>query len=254
MSRLHGSQVNVQWSVNADLIHLEKKILESYPDWTGGKVKFFSPIKKYNFKEFAGGSFIKGRFFDEPSFWEDLGKTCPEDIRDGSFWPIKGANWDAIAVLTKTNGEKVLLLFEAKAHLGELIHRKDINDWCETSRKIILRSLKETVGKYSYKQADDWLSAYQFSNRIAYAQHLNDCNIETCVIYLLYNNDCSFKDKAISSDENRNWQLKLDKQYELVGVDEDSISSFYHVIELEAPTKEQLRNSGIDIEITAYKF
>ena len=253
MSRLHGSQVNIQWSINVNQEYLEEEILKLAPDWIGGRIKFYSPLKEYNYKEYAGNSFIKGHFDNGQSFWKELGATCPDDIRDGSFWPVKGANWDAIAVLTKPDGKKVLLLFEAKAHLGELIHRKNADEWCENSKEIIQSSLEKTIGRYSEKDFESWLQAYQFSNRIAYAKHLNDCEIETCIIYILYNNDCSFSDKAISSNEKRNWQSKLKKLYGIVGISEDSIN-FYHVIELESPTKEQLLDAGINIEEAAYKY
>lgn len=257
MSRLHGSQVNIQWSVNADRANFVKKILETNPDWEGGTIAFYSPLEKDDYEEYKGSSFIKGRIHNGSSFWEDMGVTCPEDIKSGTFWPVRGANWDALAILTRKDGCKELLLFEAKAHIGELIHGKDSKEWCEESKSIIIKSLSKTIGKYSTKSAEAWLSAYQFSNRIAYAQHLNECGIRTCVVYVLYNNDSSFKDKAVPGDPKRNWMSELYRQYNMVGIGEEQtqkLSCIYRVVELDSPTKEQLEEAGIEIESSAYKY
>ena len=257
MSRLHGSQTNIQWSVNADKTNFEKKILEANPDWEGGTITFYSPLKHDDYTEYKGSIFIKGRINKGSSFWEDMGVACPEDIKNGTFWPVRGANWDALAVLTRKDGCKELILFEAKAHLGELIHGKDPQKWCTESRSIIIKSLSQTIGKYSTKGYEAWLSAYQFSNRIAYAQHLNKCGIRTHVVYALYNNDSSFKDKAVPGNPKRNWKSKLNKQYDLLGIGEDhlqKLSNIYRVVELDSPTKDQLEKAGIEIDPSAYKF
>lgn len=217
------------------------------PEWENASITFYSPLEKYGFKEYANLS--KG------DFWQELNAVCPEDMKSGEFWPSKGAHWDGLVVLHYTGVVKnVLLLFEAKAHAGELMQSKKQEKWAKSSRQIIERSINDVWGIIApNKGLSDWLQSYQLANRIAHAKHLNAKGIPTVVIYVLYKNDYSFAD-YIETDEA--WNKKLSNEYEIMGIDPSaaSISDVYKVMTLEAPSKEVLLESKYIDDIVAQKY
>ena len=249
MPKERGSQVNFQWSVNKDQQNFIKEVRKLNPEWENASITFYSPLEKYGFKEYANLS--KG------DFWQELNAVCPEDMKSGEFWPSKGAHWDGLAVLQYTvDGvvKNVLLLFEAKAHAGELMQSKNACKWNPSSRQIIERSINDVWRVIAPgKNLSCWLKSYQLANRIAHAKHLNAKGIPTVVIYVLYKNDYSFTD-YIATDEA--WEKELSKEYKIMGIEPGaaSISDVYKVMTLEAPSKEVLLDSKYIDDIVAKKY
>ncbi|WP_347549067.1 hypothetical protein ABFG93_16295 [Pseudalkalibacillus hwajinpoensis] len=63
------------------------------------------------------------------------------------YWPKKGPQWDGVATVQGKNGEKGLILVEAKAHVHEM--RSTIKAKDNKSIELIHRTIgnvKETIG------------------------------------------------------------------------------------------------------------
>ena len=113
-----GSLIDFQIVVENHEV-LDSSILALNEDWKEGKINWYSPKKDKTSpiedtwcKEFKDKSFWDGKLDkDSNSFWDEMGNP---NINRNS-WPKGGPSWDGIAVLTDKNGDKILLLFEAKA-------------------------------------------------------------------------------------------------------------------------------------------
>lgn len=189
-----GSQLDLQIAVNTDDGKaLNNAILSLNRQWKGGSIKWFSPVyssvKKLSYKEFSDKSFLEGRFDSKSeSFWDELGGSPKCKVTD---WPDGGPRWDGIAVLTRKNKKKTLLLIEAKAHKSEL---KGSPCMAEAASKENIRCLIDDVKKKHqdvFKQDANWLDTpyYQFSNRLAFLLYLQEENFDVALIYILFAND-----------------------------------------------------------------
>lgn len=103
-----------------------------------------------------------------------------ESVRRGrrleleKYWPRMGPQWDGYAVAGGKNGQKALVLIEAKAHVKEMqssMRAKDLE-----SRFLIESTIKETMEAIGSKAPlDVWLNDYyQLANRLAYLYILNE--------------------------------------------------------------------------------
>lgn len=189
-----GSQLDLQIAVNTDDGKaLNNAILSLNRQWKGGSIKWYSPVyssvKKMSYKEFSDKSFLEGRFDNKSeSFWDELGKRPKGKVND---WPDGGPRWDGIAVLTRKNKKKTLLLIEAKAHKSEL---KGSPCMAEAASKENIRCLIDDVKKKHqdvFKQDANWLDTpyYQFSNRLAFLLYLQEEKFDVALIYILFAND-----------------------------------------------------------------
>lgn len=214
-SREKGSLLDIRLAAaNPEVINND--ILALKDEWKGGSVKWFSPIQSSNYKEFYDNWFYQGRFKEEdPSFWEGL--ELPLDVFN-DFWPEGGPNWDGIAVITRRNGEKVLVLIEAKAHKGELSSGK-----CgakEPSRKKIKERLELTKAE-EHLSGVDWMNNYyQFANRLAFLLHLRKAlkTEQVVFLYLLFANDPCWQKK--DRTDNDAWIKAIEKERKFFGIDD----------------------------------
>jgi hypothetical protein len=105
-------------------------------------------------------------------------------------WAKQGPHWDAIAVVESWNGQKGLVLVEAKAHTKEMNSRIKATD--PISKEVIIRAINDTKQEMgSQAPIDIWLHQfYQLSNRLAYLHILNKkLGIPTWLVLVNFVND-----------------------------------------------------------------
>jgi len=243
MGRTHGSQPDMCWLINCNKDFLEEEIRKCRSEWDEAEVEFLWPLSGDNYAEFS---------ITDNKIWNKMGMQCPEEIRTYKFWPSSGAKWDAAAILNNGN-EKILLLFEAKAHKGELMSRKKLSDISGKNQNTIKKSI-ESIWRPITNQTkgiDDWLRSYQFANRVAHTKKLLENNIPVQLIYVLF---CDEKSQFPDVTGKDGWEEKLKKEYDIMGlsVDAAEIKEFYHVFFPKGPSKDQLLAAGIAIDEDKY--
>ncbi|OCW94575.1 hypothetical protein A9168_06075 [Macellibacteroides sp. HH-ZS] len=213
-----GSLINFQITVENHEV-LDSSILALNEDWKEGKINWYSPIEKTSFKEFYDNSFWNGKFKgDYNSFWSEMGN--PNIIPNA--WPKGGPSWDGIAVLTDKNGEKTLLLFEAKARKGELFSKcKATNSDSFDSIKDKLNSTRDKLG---LKHDVDWMIKYfQFANRLAFHNYLQNENIKVALICIYFANDPYWTKENYTGIEE--WKKAIKKEKDYFGIDNAFLES-----------------------------
>ena len=123
-------------------------------------LQWFSPLEAESFKEYQ---------LKEPKIFFDVLGLSREEFRDKfSFWPTNQPHWDAIA-----STEKILYLFEAKAHVKETFSRMTATN--PASVKKISTALRTTFDELS--RAGDFATwtekFYQLANRLTFLQFMN---------------------------------------------------------------------------------
>ena len=126
----------------------------------------------------------------------------PQEIVDAlrEWWPRSGTSptWDIASTCT-INGQRGLLLAEAKAHAAELI--TDPTRACGKSREQIVAALAEANDGLRGLTGEDWaLSAddhrYQIANRIAWSWKLATVGMPTVLVYLGFLNADDMRDQG----------------------------------------------------------
>lgn len=234
-----GSLIDFRVAVETARDEIDASILSLNPEWTGGSIEWFSPIKETGYEEYVDDTFWSGCL--QPgakSFWVGLQKPA-------RFWPKGGPNWDGLAVLTKTDGKKVLLLFEAKAHSYELK---------SSCGAVDASSLSEIKGRIeqAFREAridcenDPLKNYYQFSNRFAYISTLRK-SIDACCIYLYFAND-PYWDLSNDKTDVERWGRAIIHEHNYFGASSSQLrsSSIYELIlDLKSESFRELRDSII---------
>ena len=231
-----GSQLDLQIAVNTNNGEaLSKAILSLNPEWEGGKITWFSPLKETGYKEFFDKSFFNGSFGKKKgvseSFWDGV-KMEGTSFETIEKWPKGGPHWDGIAVLEK-NGKNTLLMIEAKAHKGE------VYSYCGAkgeSRECIKDFLNDILGKKMGKE-DYWLKKYyQFANRLAFHFSLKEAKVNVSLIYILFANDpywCEYGDSMQKDFTGESeWKKSLKKQRDYFGFTDDESLKEKNIYEL----------------------
>lgn len=198
---------------------LDSSILALNEDWKEGKINWYSPIENTSFKEFYDNTFWTGKFDKKSnSFWDEMGN--PNIIPNA--WPKGGPSWDGIAVLTDKNGEKTLLLFEAKARKGELSSKcKATNSDSFDSIKDKLNSTRDKLG---LKHNVDWMIKYfQFANRLAFHNYLQNENIKVALICIYFANDPYWTKENYTDIVE--WKKAIKKEKDYFGIDNAFLES-----------------------------
>jgi hypothetical protein len=118
----------------------------------------------------------KGKFYEyRDDFLEVLLKGAilsdsKEKLR--KFWPKNGPQWDGLAVVNGIDGEKGLLLVEAKAHLSEI--NADLKADSQISIEMIKNSIAIAQNHYGIGASDWTKHYYQLGNRIAFLYFMNE--------------------------------------------------------------------------------
>lgn len=146
------------------------------------------------------------------------------------WWTLhgtRGPNWDLLFTCT-INGERGILLVEAKAHKGELDRsgkrlNKDASDNSEENHKNVLKAIKQANNSINEKVKGVNLSrdkCYQLSNRVAHAWWLANNGIPVVLLYLGFRNCRDMEDGGYTLFKNdEDWQSTFIKHAKLVGVD-----------------------------------
>ncbi len=187
-----GSQLLIQEYVNNregklnNLILMNSASLLSFID-NELAIQWLSPLKERSFKEY------RNEFLELNEEWKD------KRVELEKYWAKKGPQWDGLALLQGKNGQKGLLLVEAKAHTKEMRSKMQAKD--EVSKTIIKSTLDEVKTAIGSKASlDVWCEEYyQLSNRLAYLYILNQkMNIPTWLILVNFVDDSTHKSTTIT--------------------------------------------------------
>ncbi|MFC1977859.1 hypothetical protein ACFLWS_06330 [Chloroflexota bacterium] len=172
-----GSQRYLQDLVNSDQRYLNRLVLEKSASLrTWQDPIWVSPLSADNYREYYDSNFLN--IINHA----DLRKKLRE------FWPRGGPHWDALACVDRNNGERGVILVEAKAkfaELGGLSYRCKAGD---KSRQKIENTLNQVKDKLGVTANADWLGEYyQHANRIAHLYFLHVmCKIPTWLVYVCF--------------------------------------------------------------------
>ncbi len=99
------------------------------------------------------------------------------------FWPARGPQWDGLA-----KAGDVVLLVEAKAHVGELASSCAAES--PVSRDLITKSLDATKRALGAKAVADWMNGYyQLANRLAHLSFLRERGVNARLVLLQFTGD-----------------------------------------------------------------
>ncbi|MGI8314649.1 hypothetical protein [Halobacillus mangrovi] len=186
-SEKKGSQRLIEEYVNHQPDSLNKQILKASPSLLSfinenKQIIWKSPLKENKYYEYQDD------FLDVNYKW-NLAKELLK-----IFWPKNGPKWDGIALVKNDNGQKGLLLVEAKAHTNEMVSKvKATNEKSLEMIKSTIIKVKTVSG--SQTPIDPWLHRYyQLANRLAYLYLLNyKLEIPTWLVLVNFVDDQTLK-------------------------------------------------------------
>lgn len=140
-------------------------------------------------------------------------EKAKEKLRE--FWPKNGPQWDGLVVVNGVNGQKGLLLVEAKAHLDET--NSDLKAVSDQSINIINKSISRTQEYYGIEPNDWTKTYYQLGNGIAYLYFMNEIlNIPTWLVLI------NFTDGEYKKTDLHEWLKHYNQIYINMGIDLNS--------------------------------
>jgi len=166
-----------------------------------GKIKWFSPLRKDNYKEYK----LNSNYI--PSDPEKLICNALDIVKkDLDFWPHGGPQWDAIGIINK-GGKETILLVEAKSYIGEIKedckaeknlknHKKIVETLTNVHKEIVKKvSSNHTINDFP---ASPWLgNLYQIANRLAFfynIKYLIEEKKDVVLVFLLFGHDYTHGD------------------------------------------------------------
>ncbi len=177
----------------------------------------FMPLSKSQPKEAELKDFLK------KTEWPDLA----DKIRDWWLAVVKPStrtpNWDFISTCT-INGQKGLLLVEAKAHWNEVKENDKCGSTNKENRSKIDGAISQAGGEINKAIAPYMISiskdkCYQLSNRVAHAWWLANHGVPVVLLYLGFLNCEEMKANGKLFEEPSNWQKCFENYASKVGVD-----------------------------------
>lgn len=219
---LKGSKLYLQNCINNNPDKLSELIISASPSLTAftGDIKSIvwkSPLVKDKFHEY-GDDFFSALELEE-GFINEV-----EEKRSG-FWPKNGPQWDGIAIIKNSDGEKGVLLIEAKAHTSET--NSNIGAKSIESISKIKESIARAQGYYNIMPNDWTQTYYQLGNRIAYLYFMNVIlNIPTWLVLINFVNG-NYKPTTIEQ-----WLKHYNNIYGCMGIkhnNSDLLNRIIHV-------------------------
>jgi hypothetical protein len=126
-------------------------------------------------------------------------------LRD--FWPRGGPQWDGLA----RDASGVIYLFEAKAHMGEMVST------CQASpkpRAQIETALNEAKVAFGAAPGADWLTGYyQYANRLTHLYFLRRAGVNAWLVFLYFINDAEMQ----GPDSEEMWYCHLEVVHRQLG-------------------------------------
>ncbi len=135
------------------------------------------------------------------------------------FWPGRGHHWDGV-VYGKDGDVDVVLLIEAKAHIGEMNSSPMNRKTTKTVNQRIC-ALKKAAQHFGAKFNEFWTgSKYQTANRLAFAYFLSGVAKKPArVVYVLFTGDREIAHGKIATKEM--WEKKFNSAIEDLGLPTD---------------------------------
>lgn len=215
-SRLYLQQymVNAKEKLSEMIIATSPSLL-SFTD-SKIKIEWKSPLVDKDFYEY------RDDFLDDLGLGEDL-NHAKEKLRE--FWPKNGPQWDGLAAVIGKNGEKGILLVEAKAHLDET--KSDLKADSQVSIDKIKRSIEITQMHYAIKPNDWTKNYYQLGNRIAFLYFMNEVlHMPTWLVLI------NFIDGKYKSTGIEEWLEHYHKIYNEMGIKYNNYKLLNNVIQI----------------------
>lgn len=160
-----------------------------------GPLEWLSPRRDDDWAEYRDAAFLCRIGHSE----------LAEALRD--FWPRGGPQWDGLA-RDATGG---IYLFEAKAHLGEMVST------CQASLKSrtqIETALSEAKVAFGAAPGADWLTGYyQYANRLAHLYFLRRLGVNAWLVFLYFTNDAEMQGPTSEAA----WHAHLEEVYKQLG-------------------------------------
>jgi hypothetical protein len=162
-------------------------------EWT---VEWLSPRRDDSWSEYRDTGFLTTLRL--PKLVDDLEQ----------FWPRGGPQWDALGVAS--DGTRVLV--EAKAHVAELQSKCGAG---AVSLAQIQAAMDTTKASWGVGANHDWLAPYyQYANRLAHLQFLQQRGINAMLIFVYFVGDEDMRGPT-TSDE---WKAALKPLYAHLGL------------------------------------
>ena len=166
-------------------------------------IRWVSPIKDEDYREYYGSSFIKklGIHLDKHPL--------------GLFWPGRGrgATWDGLA-----NAGASSLLLEAKSHIGELGSPNSRGSKATPESLNKIRGSLDLTKRYmGVRETFDWARSpyYQYANRLAHLYLLRKLNdIPAFLVMLYFLNDRQMGGPSTATG----WQIAIEKEERALGI------------------------------------
>ncbi|HEY8583312.1 MAG TPA: hypothetical protein VIL49_10200 [Capillimicrobium sp.] len=178
-----GSQLQTQLYVNRRADQLGDAIRAELPELSGATLTWRSPLAADRYREYYGQAFL-----DRVGLGEHAAALK-------AFWPPRGPQWDALAVVELPgSGRPGVLLCEGKSYPGELLGGSGTTAAPGSeSRQLIEKSLAWTQQRLGVegKTGADWATSpvYQSANRLATLQWLRSLGVRAWLVHLLFVDD-----------------------------------------------------------------
>ena len=165
-----------------------------------GDIRWLSPIRKDNFREYHDQAFI------------DRLEIKLDERPLKSFWPSRGPHWDGLG----RTSQGQLLLVEAKSHIPEMRGQGSAATSLR-SREMITGSLKDTEQFLNADLFVDWAKSpyYQCANRLAHLYLLRELNrLPAFLIMLYFLNDIEQGGPSAVSE----WEIAIAEEEQALGI------------------------------------
>lgn len=161
----------------------------------GAHIRWVSPLAKDDYAEYRDAA-----FFRAVGLGDFVGELA-------SFWPPGGPSWDALAIISDSDGRirPCVILVEAKSHIHEIY-----GSGCQagpSSRGLIEKALAETKDWCGASMDADWTRPlYQSANRLAHLCFIRKRLQRPAWLVNLY-----FINDPIGPTDEDAWKVELQK-------------------------------------------
>lgn len=171
------------------------------------------PDKELLAVDFLSHSEIESRFLGAQSAlnkWKD-------------YWPTRGGtmNWDAVGY-GKRGQQSVLLLVEAKAHIGEIKDVKNRSDTMSSASQKRIQAAFSATQEWLSVTLCDWLDSpyYQYANRLAVLHYLQQHDIAACFLplYLCGDKNPRLRQNDLCPAKRSEWTAALAEMDKTLGI------------------------------------
>lgn len=200
-----GSKLHMQDAIASRQAELGVSVGEALPCLRDSRLTWVSPLAAADYEEYYDGAFL-----------DALGLGAHKAaLRD--FWPARGPNWDALAVVEEP--EKGVVLVEAKAHAGETPDPDCCSATSPKSRALIEASLLRARAYFGVPgTAAAWTTIhYQIANRLAHLWWLHvERGIPTSLVLLGFTGSPHWSDPLTPEG----WRRQVGATLDALGVPE----------------------------------